>query len=483
MKHTLFIIMVFLIILPSCKKALDVSPESEFAPGNVLTTEKGIRAVLFSSYSAMQSQALSRNLINISEVTTDIATNSGGNENLFLSQFINFTWDPSIASLQTEVWGPYYRSIRDANVVLENLENAQMPEANRKLIKAEARVLRAYAYDILYNWFGPVPLRTSSTQEVNLGKATVAELNTFIENEITEAVADLPLPGREEAFGRYNKGVAHAVLAKHFLNTKQWQKAADACQTVMGYNYYQLFPSFKDMFRVENEGNKEMILVRPCRNENNYGNWFQAGAMPPAFKNTTQIPEFTFTNAMSNFATQYRLRTAFVNTMAANDSRNILIIKSYVNLSGVTVNLMATADNARSLKYWDNGTIGNNSGNDVPVLRYADILLSRAEALNELTGPTQQALDLINLIRVRSSVPALLLADFASKESLRDHILKERGWEFISEAHRREDLIRHGKFISFAIARGISAKEHHVVFPIPQVEIDANKAIKQNDGY
>lgn len=196
-----------------------------------------------------------------------------------------------------------------------------------------------------------------------------------------------------------------------------------------------------------------------------------------------QILEFTFTNAMSNFATQYRLRTAFVNTMAANDSRNILIIKFYVNLSGVTVNLMATADNARSLKYWDNGTIGNNSGNDVPVLRYADILLSRAEALNELNGRSQQALDLINLVRVRSNVPALLPADFSTKESLRDHILKERGWEFISEAHRREDLIRHGKFISSAIARGVSTKEYHVVFPIPQVEIDANKAVKQNDGY
>jgi hypothetical protein len=148
------------------------------------------------------------------------------------------------------------------------------------------------------------------------------------------------------------------------------------------------------------------------------------------------------------------------------------------------VNLLATADNVRSLKYWDNNTVGNHSGNDVPVLRYADILLARAEALNELNGPTQQALDLINQVRTRAGIANLTLAVATSKEVLRDLILRERGWEFYSEGKRREDLLRHDKFISLAKARGITAAaDKHKLFPIPQTEIDANTACEQNDGY
>jgi hypothetical protein len=296
---------------------------------------------------------------------------------------------------------------------------------------------------------------------------------------------DLPNPGQEEAFARANKGAALGVLAKHYLNTKQWQKAADACQQLMGFNYYQLFPMYQNMFRVENEGNKEMILVQPCRNEVGFGNWYTAGSLPPNFKTSAQIPEFTWTTAMANFATQYRMRTAFTNTFdTTNDKRAILLLRRYINTSNANVNLLSTPDNVRSLKYWDNATVGNHSGNDVPVIRYADILLTRAEALNELNGPTQEALDLINLVRTRAGIGNLTLAVATSKNILRDMILRERGWEFYSEGLRREDLLRHNKFISLAVARGVAtASDKHKLFPIPQTEIDANPLCEQNPGY
>ncbi|HKZ67698.1 MAG TPA: RagB/SusD family nutrient uptake outer membrane protein [Chitinophagaceae bacterium] len=482
---TLSFIIIALLSQTGCKKVLEVTPPGEFAPGNVLTTDKGIRSVLFSSYSFMQNPTPSRWLINVSEVTSDIGFNSGGAENLTLQQLINFTWDASLGTFQADVWAPAYRSIRDANIVLENIGNVNTSDANKKLYAAEARFLRAYAYELLYKWFGAVPLRTSSTSEPILAKATGAEIITFIEAELTTAITDLPNPGQEEAFARVNKGVALGVLAKHYLNTKQWQKAADACQQFMGLNYYQLFPLYQNMFRVENEGNKEMILVQPCRNEVNFGNWYSAGALPPNFKTSAQIPEFTWTTAMANFATQYRMRTAFTNTFdTTNDKRAILLIRRYVNTSGATVNLLATPDNVRSLKYWDNATVGNHSGNDVPVIRYADILLSRAEALNELNGPTQEALDLINLVRTRAGIANLTLTEATSKDVLRDLILRERGWEFYSEGLRREDLLRHNKFISLAVARGVAiASDKHKLFPIPQTEIDANPLCEQNIGY
>jgi len=480
-----------LLLLAGCTDAITVTPQSELAPENVLTTQAGLQAVLYSSYSNFQNQEPSRNRINESEVTTDMAYDTGGGENLFLSQFINFTWDPSLGTLLGDTWAPYYYAIRDANIVLDNVAGNPAPDATKKLFTAEARFLRAYSYAILYSWFGPVPLRTTSVTVKDQARATDEEMKAFIEKELTECVADLPDPGKEVAYGRATKGAAYAALAKFLLNTKQWQKAADATQSVIGLNYYSLYPSFSGLFRVENEpnvnsANKEMILVSPCLNVAGYGNWFQAGALPPAFKSSPQIPGFVWTPAMANFATQYRLRTAFVNTFdLAKDTRAQLIVRTYVNTSGATVDLATTPDNFRSLKYWDNGTLGNYSATDVPLLRYADILLSRAEALNEVGGPTPAAVALVNQVRSRAGLADLPAPDVASMSVLRDAILRERGWEFVSEGKRREDLIRHGKFISLAQARGVTVASatKHLVYPIPQSEIDANQLAVQNPGY
>jgi hypothetical protein len=93
-------------------------------------------------------------------------------------------------------------------------------------------------------------------------------------------------------------------------------------------------------------------------------------------------------------------------------------------------------------------------------------------------------LDLINLVRTRAGIANLTLAEASSKNVLRDLILRERGWEFYSEGLRREDLLRHNKFISLAVARGVAtASDKHKLFPIPQTEIDANPLCEQNTGY
>ena len=475
--------------LISCKKLLEVTPNSEFAPGNVLTSENGIKSLLFSAYAEQQTQQNSRFVINDSEVCTDMAFNSGGAENAQLLPIINFTWNTDILTFQSDAWAPNYRCIRNANGVIENIDNVKASDVTKKLFKAEARVLRAHAYATLYNWFGTVPLRKSTDQPADLARATDEELKAFIENEITQSVGDLPDPGKEASYGRLNKGNATGILAKFYLNTKQWQKAADAAKVVIDFNFYSTTQlQFNDLFKVEKEGitNREMMLVLPCKNEVDFGNWFMAGALPAAFKSTPQLPEYVYAPTMSNFATQYRLRTAFVNTLAGADKRRLLICTSYINSSNVTVSL-ATGDNARSFKYWDNNTIGNNSGNDVPLLRYADIVLARAEALNELSAiPSTECFTLINQIRTRAGIPNLTLADAPIKENFRDAIFRERGWEFISEGKRREDLIRQGTFLSSAISRGISANlatQKKLLFPIPLSEVQANKLLIQNPGY
>lgn len=471
--------------LSACEKTLEVTPKSEFSPATVLASESGIKSLLFSAYAQEQVQPNSRFVINDTEMCTDIGFDTGGGENGQLVTIINFTWDPSVATFAGDMWNPNYASIRDANGVIENIDKVATTEANKKLFRAEARALRGQAYAALYNFFGPVPLRTPATQTGGLARATDEEIKTFIEADLTQALPDLPDPGKEEAYGRMNKGIASGLLSKYYLNTKQWQKAADAAKAVMDFNYYALNPSFTALFRVENEGssNREMILAQQCRTEDPFGNWFQAGALPPGYKSSPQFTEYVYKPTMSNFATQYRLRTAFTKTFDPRDKRLQLICTSYLNNSNQTVDL-TTGDNARSFKYWDNSTVGNNSGNDVPILRYADILLTRAEALNELSGPTTECFTLINAVRSRAGLPSLSLTDTPTKEAFRTAMFRERGWEFVSEAKRREDLIRQGTFISGALARGITnASPERALFPIPQAEIDANLLCKQNPGY
>jgi hypothetical protein len=154
----------------------------------------------------------------------------------------------------------------------------------------------------------------------------------------------------------------------------------------------------------------------------------------------------------------------------------------FVNTNGETVQL--GEDNVRSFKFPEYPNQGiSRSADDFPFLRYADILLTRAEALNEINGPNDESVELLNMVRDAAGVSTFTVGDFASKADFRDFLLDERGREFHTEALRRQDLIRHGKFIDMAQDRGKPAQDFHVRYPIPQTEVERNANLDQNDGY
>ncbi|WP_233246600.1 RagB/SusD family nutrient uptake outer membrane protein [Prevotella illustrans] len=141
-------------------------------------------------------------------------------------------------------------------------------------------------------------------------------------------------------------------------------------------------------------------------------------------------------------------------------------------------------NNVRSFKYWpDPNAVGEHMGNDIVYVRYADILLCKAEALNELNGPNEESVSLVNMVRKRAKTTLISLSDYPTKERFRDFILAERGREFYTEGLRREDLIRHGKLISDARARGKDAKDYQTLYPIPLRQMEANDRLEQNPGY
>lgn len=468
-----------LLIPTGCKQFLTEQVYTEFAPQSLLQNEDGIKKVLYGAYSQSQvTGGMREDQFTLAEFPTDIMFESGGQFEKDALPFINFQWDATSEFLSGN-WSQMYRAVRDANVLLENIDKVTaIPPARLAQYKAEATFIRAEAFTHLHRYFGPVPLvLTTSTDDLKPSRPTNDEFVNFVAAELTKAAADLPVT--QALRGQADKGTALAVLTKFYLNTKQWQKAADAAQQVIDLKKYKLFPVIENLFAVENEINDEYIFIYPCLAQGP-GNLYMPHAFPP---------NYPIQNNWINYGAQFRTYTAFYKTFDPTDRRLRMFVTQYTDTKGVKQLLLEDAagkalDNARSFKYTpDPNAISQNNGNDIPVIRYADILLSRAEALNEVQGPTQESIDLINQIRTRAGVKSIVLADFTTKTALRDQLLKERGWEFFSEGKRREDLIRMDRFISGALERKKNAQSFQVLYPLPQSEIDANPNLKQNQGY
>jgi hypothetical protein len=467
-----------LTILSGCQDFLKEEVFTEFDPGELLKTEDGINRVLIGAYSELR-PSVRDYFFTMSEFPTDITLESGGGFEREALVYMNFQWDSSHPFLQAH-WASMYRAIRNANSLLDNIGNVQgISSGKLAQMTAEAKFIRGAAYLHLYDIFGPVPLViTTNSTDLEPARPTEAQFLEFLSKELREAATNLPV--QQDLHGKGTKGAALAILCKLYLNTKQWQKCADVAKEIMDFKAYGLFGQIDNLFSVANENNNEHIYRFSYVAQPGLGNVYMPHAFPP---NYPIQPNWI------NFGAQFRTYTSFVKSFHPDDRRLKMFITEYTDTRGVLLKLLEDAqgrplNNARSFKYTPdpNAAIEHN-GNDIPYIRYADVLLSRAEALNELSGPNAESVALLKQVRDRAGVPALQLSDFPSKDAFRDHMLKERGWEFFTEGKRREDLIRHGKFISSAIARGKAAKPHQVLFPIPQREIEANGNLVQNEGY
>src|SRR5690606_6301700 len=150
-----------------------------------------------------------------------------------------------------------------------------MSAAQANIYKGEARFLRAFSYYLLNDWFGPVPLNLSSKPgSAAIARPTVAEMHAFLEKEFTESASLLPITQAE--YGRATRGAALGFLTKFYLNTRQWQKSADAAKQVMELNIYDLYGNYVNMFKVENEKNNEFIYASPAVNIAGQGNQWMA---------------------------------------------------------------------------------------------------------------------------------------------------------------------------------------------------------------
>ena len=463
-----------LFLFTSCESALDQETFSELSAEGFLKTKNGVRSALNGTYENFHNRRdmQYRKLIDVFEAGYGY-NESGSFEARYASIHEKFLWN-SNDNMAEDNWEYGYEIIREANIVLDALENNEFNEDFVQEVRPQALAMRGFAYNFLYKFFGTVPIFTSSNPETTTKpRASEEDLLNRIETDLTNAISNLPI--QQEEFGRVTKGAALTMLAKHYLNTKKWQKAIDVTDQVINLGEYRLLDNYQEIFSYSNEKNDEIIYAFPSDVAN-------APSWP--LMCITIPTDFPLKSNQSTCAARLYAYDWFINSFAEDDTRDDDLVRSYTNKDGKEVNGFGENKTLMMFKYGpDPNANGVTAGLDLIMFRYADILLSKAEALNEINGPNSESIRLINMIRERAGVEPVSQGDFASKQDLRDFIFEERRKELYYEGKSREDLIRWEKYISRAQERGIDAQPFHRLYPIPQSELDANPEIEQNPGY
>lgn len=388
------------------------------------------------------------------------------------SALVNFTFGPATWTGSANTVYSKLRYVSRATDIIDKISSAEaVSDEVRAQYTAEAKALRAWIMYYIYDFFGPVSAKLDP--ETLADNTIIARLSDEVyvgqmETDLLEAIPDLPAAYNDDTdnWGRVSAGTARMVLLKVYMHTQQWAKAEGIAQDIIDMGYYALQDDYADVFNVKY--NSEIIY-----------------AVPTNSAVVNYYPTEVYPGDTRDYAGWYSywMPWDFYDAYDANDARLSTILDSYVNTSSETIGRNEGLTGAIPLKYTD--LDGNLSGSgyllDVVIFRYADVLLSMAEAINEQDGPSN-AYTYINAVRERAN-----LADLSglTQDELRDAILAERGFELYAEGFRRQDLVRHGSLIENALARGKSnAKDYMTLMPIPStVIIEADGIIEQNPGY
>jgi starch-binding outer membrane protein, SusD/RagB family len=397
-------------------------------------------------------------------------------------------------------WVQSFTGVARANVLLAAIE--ELPIANKARTVAETRALRAYFYYVLMDLFGGVPLVTDAAVQPR-ERATRAELFAFVEKELTEAKADLPVSWPGSDYGRLTKGAADALLASMYLNAEvftgtvtaaglqkgaqQWQKAIDAADRVIA-GPYRLTDEQAANFRPDNHTSPEIVMASARRPEagvslNFISDRLHYNQFSPSPNNGRAAEPPTvrrFDAADKRYAVFLQGPQVSVLTGQPVNDRSGVRLNYTVDIPDVT---QATEGTGSRVYKWpfDPARVTTNHGNDFPIYRLAEMYLIKAEALNEL-GRTAEALALVNEIRARAFTPPKPRASGMTQAQLRQAILDERLFELLDEGKRRTDLVRHGQWLAAGWNKPAD-QPHEVLMPIPQTQMDANPLLVQNPGY
>ena len=404
-------------------------------------------------------------------------------------------------------WNYCFNGVSICNqIIFQNEESlVQFPEKDK--ITAEMKLLRAYFYFNALDWFGNVPITTDFSDTSLPEQSTRAEVFTFIENEILENIEFLDPSTNSDNYGRCTQAMGYTLLAKLYLNAEEWigeskwQQAIDASNKVIEMGSHQLTGNYFDNFIPQNENSPENIFVVPYNRTFTRG-WYNnflmhSFTLHTLSQQTFGIIAFTWDGicATEEFYNSYASDDKRIDTWMEGPQYSMsgaplmlsptrqLTYRPHVNSLNNNSNLALLDDGVRFQKYMYEPGIqdGESMSNDWVVFRYAEVLMIKAEALMRQNGgiATGEAVALVNQIRERAFEDG---GTYTVATLTMDELLAELGREFAWENHRRQDLIRFGKW-NDAWFEKEAGSPHKKLFPIPFRALDVNPNLSQNPGY
>ena len=512
----------------SCTNDLDITPkdDQDTLGEDLFTDESAYERVLAGVYGNLAltgtDGAGSSNIEGIDAGTSQFGRVLLYMQTMTADQMIwSYENDPGTRELQRNTWtaqnplilGMFSRTsltISLANNFLrettdEKLDSRNVSQATRdKMVayRAEARLLRALSYYYLMDLYGKGPFATEETP-VNavLPQANREELFSFIESELL-AIQDDLAPARSNDYGRADRGVAYMILAKIYLNAEvyigqnRYNDCINYCQMILSSGY-ELADSYLENFMADNNtnsANKEIIfpIISDGFTTQNYG---PTTVMINGSVGSIEVNGEEVGVSAGGWGGALRVRKQFANLFESSqfdsDDRNTLITSD----RPIDISDISNPDQGYIIQKYSNARSDGGFGidqtfvdTDFPLFRLADVYLMYAEAhLRGGGGSMDTALSLINELRTRAHNPNLLSAS----DLTLDFILDERARELHWESHRRQDLIRFGKFTGGNYnwawkgnsSNGVALPAYFNLFPIPSESLSSNPNLTQNPGY
>lgn len=561
MKKRLYISIIALTatLLSACNGMLTEESKVNISKDKYFRNASDAQNVLLGVYRNMATENLySYNLSFLFDMPTDLA-HTGGTETSSWREIPSNAFNASNSSV-LNTWRDLYAAIFDANDFIETAYSrigSFIPEDIEKTKRyiGEAKALRALYYFELVRWFGNIPLITATKQAYQDPSTFTQEdpvnVYKYIEQDLKDAINVLPWSTDNKGNGgefRMSRGAAMGLLSKVYVtwagapikDISKWQLAATMAGSLCNSGKHSLNPSFEKLWENTSNGvwepNESLIevsfyapIITGTASQDPAGrigkwNGVVADDMPGIRgRNAGNVKVIqTFFLDWKNTQVADLRRTISVANFQYKQSKKVLLVKGkddnpkYTDEQAAIDDADPTKKQKEKQNYtpakWDTEkyVLKGNSLLDADksninwyVLRYADVLLLYAEALNEVQGPTAEALEAINMVRRRgcgldpkAAGSAADLPNTLSQEDFRQAIRKERAYELCFEGGRRQDLIRWGVYYQTIrqtyldlslwydaanyIAGDWTVKGKHELFPIPQRELDMMKQVKQN---
>ena len=512
MKRLMLIIVGMIFIVPACTN-LDEELYSDLAAENFFTTEEENIAALGQAYSSMTHWGSHTNIWTTNELSSDelVIPTRGGDwyDGGILLQLHRHTFQPD-NGIFNNAWNNSYGAINTVNRLIYQFSSIEGADA----YEAELRAIRAFYYFHLLDMFGNVPLSVDFTDTETKPNSSRVEVFNFVKSELDAVIPLLSEKKDASTYGRINKWAALTLRMKLHLNAEEWTGTASwagakaDADAVINSGLYELEPVYSDNFKEQNEGSSENIFVVPYDEVFAGGfNWV-AMTLHYASQNTFNL---TF-QPWNGYATVEEFYNSYIDP-AQNPGPQGEVVKGKTagtgtldsRLSNFLVGDQGTDDSAGGEPGDEDGTglyftpfineihpgacrqcgarinkYGHvqggreNMNHDFVLLRYADVLLSKAEA-HLRTGDESGARGIVNKIRERAGVTPFSTLTL-------DNLLAERGREMYVENDRRRALIRFGKWNDAWWAKEASDAMYKL-FPIPKDQLNANPKLTQNPGY